>query len=283
MKLYNYLETIITNPKVIEEYILPTLKNKTTFWVPLRKKNLSSLQPKKLKAFHQISLDYLNQLLNIKKNISISTFTNISTDSIKNLLDKSIGSGSGLIVLVKGSPIISSPKDVISRREQNRKWINFAKNIDYEKGYKSIKEDVIKKINTYLNGKDPLSFDAKEKNRFIAFYHKTVWDTIKEKNHNDANYYKHLSFSGPIKDLLLSKASTYKKNTSNSSSYNEVIMNNIKVLKVYYDPNNFAVKKDFEKIKKEINKSDNFFIPIIDKDKKINNEFLLDLKEISNQ
>jgi hypothetical protein len=303
MKLFNYLEALVTNPSVIEDFIIPTLKNKGTFWVPLKGKYTSSLLPKKinkfyqlrtnnlnnflniknnswiplksnwiasqpvkkLKAFHQLGVESLNKFLNIKRNVAISTFT--STYDIDNLLKEAIGSaGFGLVALVEGTPIVSSPKDLRSRREENRRWVNFDKNISFN-SYQDIKDDVVQKIKKFLDGKEISSLNEKERNKLISFYYKTVWETLKEKNSNNTNFYKHLSFKNPIKDLLFSKPISFKGNRSNDMSYNEIIMNNIKIKKIYYS----------DAIADKIDTTNKLFVPF-DAD-----SFHIDLMEIQKQ
>lgn len=265
MKLFDYLEALTTNTTVIEKFIVPTLKNKGTFWVPLKSKYTSSLFPKRLKAFHQLGIKSLDKFLNIKRNVSISTFT--STYDIDNLLKRAIGgAGFGLVALVEGTPIVSSPKDIKSTKDENRRWINFDKNISFA-SYQGIKDDVVQKINNHLGGKEISSLNQKEKNKLISFYYKTVWETLKEKNQNNTNFYKHLSFKGPIKDLLFSKSIFFKGNRSNDMSYNEIIMNNIKIEKIYYS----------DEVADKINVTNKLFVPF-DAD-----SFHADLTEIQKQ
>lgn len=290
-------EVLSTNPEVVRDYVLPTLRNKTTFWVPLKRKHLASLLPPvvklkpgdqqgdqpgvkstvvKFKAFHQLGVKSLTKLLNVKRNVAVSTFTNV--DDYKSLFKKSIGgAGFGLLALVEGLPLVNSSKDLKTRRELNRRWVNFANVLSYS-SYEGVKNTVLKKVQEYLGGKDPTSFNTKETNNFVSFYYKTVWSALKEelpkKQEQETTYYKHFSFDSPIKTVLLSQPQLFASNRSNNLSYNELVLDNVKVLKVYYDASNQWLLKDLEKFRSTLTV---LLVPFSVE------EFLKDLQKVSNQ
>lgn len=264
MKLFDYLEELVVGDSVINDYIVPTLQNKTTFWVPIRDKYTKELQPKKLIGIHQIGINNIGKLKSIEgKRASISVFTN--TPDVKKLLGQSIGNaGFGLFVIVKGTPLLRSQKDIKSRKEKRERWFNLG--AFGVKEISTIKNEVIRKIKEHLGERDISSLSTKEKNSLISAYYKIVWETLKEKNPNDPRYYTHLSF-GKLKDYFMSSNVKYDSNVSSDMKYNEVIMNRIKILKIYYDP----------KLSDKIDKNDSLFVPFDE------SEFNKELNRIKNQ
>jgi hypothetical protein len=277
MKLIDYLEALVVGNMVIKRFIEPTLNGKKVFWVPLRGKYTKEIQPKKMTAAHQFGINSLDKLLSAQgKRISISTFT--STSNVDKLNDTGITlGGRGLIAILEGTPLLRSHKDIGSTTERERdgakenigrgdRWVdlgNFG-----GKSVVPIRDEALKKIRDYLGDKDLNSLTPAESNKFISFYYKTVWSILKEKNPNNPDYYTHLSF-GALKEFLISKTLAFSGNKYNSMSYNEVIMNKIKIIKIYYDP---KLSDEIDKYKTESNP------PFIKFDEKKVNQDLLDIR-----
>lgn len=219
MDLFTYLEGTVKRGNTFESYVLPSLLQKTTLWVPVHPRYVKKYLTKEVVGYHQVSDGNLPKLLKLQgKRNAVSVFT--STNNVENFFKQSIGSGGyGLVVKLSGVPLVSFERDAKTRVDSWRgdRWFNLY----------NLSPTATKQVKEVLNSvltlpQDTSKLSEKEKNTLISKYYKAVWGTLN----------KH-SVRG-----LFSKLSSFSSNSSNTLRYNEVLLHKVKVLKLYYSSTN---------------------------------------------